>query len=904
MATRKLATYRSKRDFSKTTEPSGELAVGRSGRLRFVIQKHAARRLHYDLRLELDGVFKSWAVTKRPSLDPKVKRLAVEVEDHPLDYGDFEGTIPEGQYGGGTVQLWDRGYWEPEGSRSTQAMLRNGSLRFKLDGERLHGGWVLVRMRNDRSNGRRQNWLLNKHRDALERPGGATDAADDERSVASGRTMAEIAAGKGRRPTPFMLKAAQYRADAVWNSNRNEATASTVGDDPPPHGKHSPRLPGFIPPQLCVLRDRPPAGQGWAHEIKFDGYRMQLRVEAGKSSLRTRGGLDWTARLVSLARLGTTLPDCIIDGELVALDRNGAPDFAALQAALAGGDTGALIFFAFDLLFAAKEDLRSLPLVDRKRRLQALLAQYPRAAGAVRYVEHFASAGDAVLRSACRMSLEGIVSKELTSSYRSGRRGQSWIKSRCRAGHEVVIGGWTETRGRLRSLLVGAHQGTRLCYLATVTSGLAGRGGSKLRAQLTSQEATTSPFAGRNAPRRAPGTHWAKAVLVAEVEFTGWSREGLVREAALKGLREDKEAADVRVEKPAKVAPLDLVGPGRGPTATKRASVRSRSKAHESDSRVVMGVTISNPDKRLWPATRAGDDAITKLELARYYEAVGPWMMEHIRGRPCSIIRAPEGIGGERFFQRHAMPGTSSLIELVKVAGDRKPYLQIDRVEGLAAVAQVAAVELHPWNCAPGNPEVPGRFVFDLDPAPDVPFDRVIAAATELRARLEKLGLVAFCKTTGGKGLHVVTPFSLADTANIGWPEAKALAREICLRMAADSPGKYLLSMAKKDRGGRIFLDYLRNDRMATAVAPLSTRARAGAPVSMPLDWSQLKKGLDPMRYTLRSAPPLLARANAWKDYCECERPLLDALKRVAFGPQAARAQLRRAAGSSSPSSV
>jgi bifunctional non-homologous end joining protein LigD len=374
---------------------------------------------------------------------------------------------------------------------------------------------------------------------------------------------------------------------------------------------------------------------------------------------------------------------------------------------------------------------------------------------------------------------------------------------------------------------------------------------------------------------------------VAEVEFTGWTKDGLVREAALKDLREDKPAAEVKVERPAKVATPDLGGPLRRSTPAAGDSRRRQSKADKSESPVVMGVTISNPDKPLWPATK-GSEAITKLELARYYETVGSWMLEHIRGRPCSIIRAPDGIGGERFFQRHAMLGTSSLIELVKVSGDRKPYLQIDRVEALAAVAQVAAVELHPWNCAPGNPELPGRFVFDLDPAPDVAFDRVIEAASELRARLAKLGLVGFCKTTGGKGLHVVVPFSLADAPKIGWPEVKTLAREICVRMAADSPKKYLMTMAKKERTGRIFLDYLRNDRMATAVAPLSPRGRPGAPVSMPIDWAQVKKGLDPLRYTVRSAPSLLARSTAWKDYCQGERSLLEARKRVTSGSKAA----------------
>jgi bifunctional non-homologous end joining protein LigD len=891
VATRKLSTYRKKRDFTKTAEPSGELPVKSSKQLRFVIQKHAARRLHYDLRLELDGVFKSWAVTRGPSLTPQDKRLAVEVEDHPLDYGDFEGTIPQGQYGGGTVQLWDRGYWLPVGDLSAEEQLRKGELKFLLAGERLQGSWVIVRMKHDRTGGKRTSWLLIKHRDEFARDAAATqELIDEDASVASGRKMSDIAAGKGRAPKPFMLDSRKLaRADAIWHSQESEPIAPVAKPAPKSKSKKSSaKVPAFFAPELCKLVERPPNGDDWAHEAKLDGYRMQLRVADHEATLKTRKGLDWTDKFQPIAELAAKFPNCIIDGEVAALDANGAPDFAALQAALSDGNVEDLVLFAFDLLYLVDADVRKLPLRERKTLLKQLLdSQQLRTNSLIRYVDHFEAPANAVLESACRMNLEGIISKRVDAPYRSGRSGD-WTKAKCRAGHEVVIGGWTHESGQLRSLLVGVHRNSHLVPVGRVGTGFSRDKAQMLMQRLEPLASDQSPFTGPNAPRGGRDVQWVKPQLVAEIEFAGWTGSGNVRQAAFKGLRADKPAREVVAEHPAAAEETAMKKP-----APKRAR-KPGGAARNDEPNVVMGVPISKPDKPLWPA--AGDGKpVTKLDLARYYESVGEWLMRHIEGRPCSIIRAPDGIGGQRFFQRHAMKGTSNLLTLTRVAGDHEPYLQIDRIEGLAAVAQSAAAELHPWNCEPFQPEVPGRLVFDLDPSPEVSFDAVIAAARELKERLEALGLITFCKTTGGKGLHVVTPLAPQKRSKLHWPEAKAFAQAVCARMVEDSPDRYLLNMAKKQRTGKIFLDYLRNDRMSTAVAPLSPRLREGAPVSMPLRWPQVKAGLDPTRYTIRTAPALIAKSKAWEDYCEAVRPLEPAIRKL-VGPQPKRS--RRSADS------
>jgi bifunctional non-homologous end joining protein LigD len=864
-----LSTYRAKRDFTKTEEPSGARQVTPSDRLRFVIQKHAATRLHYDLRLELDGVFKSWAVTRGPSLDPHDKRLAVEVEDHPLDYGDFEGTIPKGQYGGGTVQLWDRGFWAPEPGVEPHQALKKGDLKFVMEGERMHGGWVLARMKR-RPGEKRDNWLLIKHKDEAAKPGDEDALLADDRSVASGRAMAKIAAGEGARPKPFMLAdAAPAASDAVWKTRKN--AASTAAASPKVTKKPAAKtpaatskpaaMPRFVEPELCQSQDRPPAGAGWAHEIKFDGYRLQLRIEDGKAALLTRKGLDWTHRFPALAKDAAALPGALIDGEVVALNDHGAPDFPALQAALSDEQTDNLIFFAFDLMFADGEDLRPLPLSERKARLKALLGDHAR----LRYVEHFTQGGEAVLQSACRMELEGVISKKLDAPYRSGRSG-AWVKSKCRGGHEVVLGAWSSNGGQFRSLIAGVYRGGKLVHVGRIGTGYGQDKLKTLLPMLKAHAADKSPFAERLPHGGGDQIHWLKPDLVAEIQFAGFTGDGAIRQASFKGLREDKPAKEVEAERPEPPKTAELAAP------------RANAPA------VVMGVTLSKPHKPLWPHAAADTAPVTKLDLARYFETAAGWIMPHIQGRPCSVIRIPEGIEGERFFQRHAMKGGSPLFDYVEVTGDHQPYLEIDRAEALIAAAQIAAVELHPWNCAPNRPDQPGRLVFDLDPAPDVAFDQVVQSARDLADLLREIGLEPFCKTTGGKGLHVVTPLAAPKSGGPDWPTAKTFAQAVCRRLADDAPDSYVLTMSKAKRTGRIFLDYLRNDRMATAVAPYSPRAREGAPVSMPLKWTQVRKGLDPMTYTVRTVPALRAKGDPWEGYEAAAKPLKAAIGKLAKG--------------------
>ena len=857
-----LDTYKAKRDFKATPEPKGRKGPARRRALTYLIQRHAATRLHYDFRIEADGVLKSWAVTKAPSRDPAVKRLAVEVEDHPLDYGSFEGTIPSGNYGAGTVQMWDRGAWEPQHPETLEADFKKGSVKMTLHGERLQGGWALVRLKADRGKpSKRNNWLLIKEKDEYAVPGEGDANMEIDASVATGRSLAEIAEGKKQ-----------------WTSSKPVAKAGPKKPQPKARETALKKPSAFLPIQLCKVADHPPGGAGWAHEIKFDGYRVQIATGGGKARLYTRRGHDWSAKFPEVVADAASWPDGVVDGELCALDADHMPDFSALQAAIADGKTGGLVFFAFDLLTEGAEDLRTLPLSHRKARLQAHIDRIAKSAGKrIRYVDHFATTGQAVLESACRMDLEGVISKKLDAPYAAGRS-STWLKSKCRGRDEVVIGGWSSECGtRFRSLLVGVRERDGLRYLGRVGTGYSQPLLKTLLPALKKAAADRSPFTGKAAPRGGESIHWVRPVLVAELEHGGYTESGSLRQAAFKGLREDKTAGDV-TERPQ--APTKAGKSGKSDAAAAPLHVPGEPPPRAGKAKtVVAGVTISNPDKVLWPAVD-GRPAITKADLARYYEMAAARLLPHVADRPVSIIRAPDGITGQTFFQRHAMPGSNPRLKLIDVH-ERKPYVAVEDVGGLVAVGQSGGLELHPWGCRPGDPETPEQVTFDLDPDEGLDFDDVIAAAKVVKAELEGLGLTPFVKTTGGKGLHVVVPIRADGRSRIEWDQCKAFAKAVSERIRAADPDRFTTTLAKKARGGKIFLDYLRNGRMATAVAPWSPRARPGAGIAFPLSWGQVKRGLDPRAFTLHDAAALLKKPDPWKDFRAAETSLRPALKKL-----------------------
>jgi bifunctional non-homologous end joining protein LigD len=863
MASRRelLKRYDAKRDFSKTPEPSGREAAALPDNF-FVVQKHAASRLHYDFRLALDGVLKSWAVTKGPSLDPRTRRLAVHVEDHPMSYGDFEGIIPQGQYGGGTVMVWDRGTWEP--LEDPHEGYRAGKLKFRLHGEKLQGGWTLVRMR-PRNGERRDNWLLIKEQDEAAHPGAVDELTEREaQSVATGRSLDEIARDRDRvhqsnraEPAPPEQPKAARKTPPAAKPKPARRRKAAVGGDP---------LPDFVPPELATRVEHPPAGEGWLHEVKLDGYRALCRIEAGKARILTRTGLDWTERFAPLAAAAAALPvaTAMIDGEIVVLAESGVSSFADLQAALKAGELHKLLFFAFDLLHLDGRDLRGEPLEARKARLKPLVAGLGEASG-WRYSEHFDSDAALFYRQVCRLNFEGMVSKRRDAPY-AGGRGRDWLKAKCRQQQELVIAGYTEpteaARG-LASLLLGYYEDGKLVYAGRVGTGFTDRSGTELRRRLDAIRRDSPPYA-RIARADARDARWVEPKLVAAVEFATWTADRKVRQASFQGLREDKPAAEVRREvpvpapdeAPAEDAPTKARAKRRAKTPPKApAKAASRPRA-QGDS--FAGIAISHPDRVVYEG-----QGVTKRDLAAYYDAIAGWVLPEAGERPLSLVRCPAGPGRSCFFQKHGREGFSERIREVMIAekSGTKPYLVVVDATGLVSLVQMGVLEIHPWGSRADDIEHPDRIVMDLDPAEDVPWTRLVAAARELKQRLSGLGLESFLKTTGGKGLHVVAPIDRRHH----WDTVKAFAKGLADAMAADAPGDYVAVMSKARRRGRIFVDYLRNGRGATAIAPYSTRARPGATVATPLAWDELTDDLAPAAFTVATVPERLA-ARGFRD--------------------------------------
>jgi bifunctional non-homologous end joining protein LigD len=803
-----IETYNAKRDFTKTKEPKGR--AGKTKGDSFVVQKHDASRLHWDFRLELDGVLKSWAVPKGPSLDPGQNRLAMRTEDHPLDYGTFEGTIPKGEYGGGTVMLWDRGRWVPEPGKDPNKTIEEGHLHFRLEGERMHGDWVMFRLKG-KPGDRSEPWMLKKVTDEFaNREQG--DALVDEcvTSVTTGRTMAEIASGSD-----------------VWRSNRGGQKGGRAkkkaGLDPPP----------FMEPQLATLIDEVPTGNDWLHEYKYDGYRLLIATGEGSATAWTRNGKDWSDKFRSLVRAASKLPaGCMLDGEAVALGKNGKPDFQLLQSTLKGGDAD-LAYYAFDLLVDQGEDITKLPNLERKERLAALLKGV---SPPLLYGDHVVGKGEALFNAICAEKGEGIISKKASAPYR-GTRTRCWLKIKCIQRQEFVIVGWSESDKRrgFRSLLLAVNEGGELTYAGKVGTGF----NAKLIDELMDRMA---PLAIDKAPVEVPradrkGAHWIKPELVAEIAFTEFTTDGVLRHPSFIGLREDKTAKQVVRETPTKL--------------------RSSAKKGEHPTSESFGIKISNPDRVIYP-----EGNLTKGALADYYAAIDPLIMVDAARRPMTLIRCPQGRSKKCFFQKHDAGTMGEHVKHVPVQekkGEVQDYLYFDDIRGLLACVQMGTIEFHGWGSRIDPLEYPDRLVFDLDPDVGLDFAKVKDAAVRLRALLGDLGLTTFPLLSGGKGIHVVVPLD----ASRDWPTVKSFAERFTRAIAQAEPEMFTANIRKVERKGRIFLDWLRNQRGATAVMPYSARAREGAPVSAPVAWEELDRFEGGNHFSIKDVDELLDRASS-----------------------------------------
>jgi len=884
-----IRTYRAKRDFTRTQEPPpGKPRAGTHAPI-FVVQKHQAHRagLHYDFRLEHDGVLWSWAVRKGPSLDPSVKHIAAHVEDHPLDYADFQGTIPDGQYGAGAVEVWDRGTWEPV--NDPDKGMHKGELTFVLHGTRLNGRFHLVRLKpRPGTRGKADNWLLFKGHDDAERAGADADAIEQA------------------TPAPKPAKADPARLARYGQVKRARPDAT----EPPASGAKRAKLPQTQPPQLAALVDDAPETGDWLNEIKFDGYRLLCWIDHGQARLVTRNGNDWTARLPAVAKAVAALDvdTALLDGELVALDKDGISSFHTLQDALSAGKDNTLFLYAFDLLHLDGWDLRPCALVDRKRLLHGLDAWR----GMLRYSDHQAGEAAALLRHACEMKLEGIICKQANAPYQPGR-GHGWLKVKCRGREEFVVLGWTPPQGS-RSGLGALHLGYydaqhRLHYAGGVGTGFSETELAALRRRLDTLADDPAPGLLVAGDVLDKTINWVRPELVVEVEYATWSGSGRVRQAVFLGLREDKAAAEVvrevanpeaersplnpRTGRAGRTQPRPAANPASDPSAPSaaghdshagaraiahggmskgprpRAAAARRSNAivtagkPKARNATLEGITITHPDRELWPG-------VSKQQLAEYWQAVAEHALEGVARRPLAIVRCPEGIGGEHFFQKHGHGHLPDAIRTGEASG--QPYLAIDDIHGLIALAQVSAIELHAWGATEADPLHPDHIVFDLDPGEGLAFAEVTRAATDVRDRLDQLGLRSFCRTTGGKGLHVVVP--LAPKAH--WDEVKPFCRAFAETLSQEQSDRFLATVKKIDRRGRILIDWLRNGLGATAVASFSPRARPGATVAMPLSWDDVTENLDPSRFTLDTVPRLLAqrRSDPWAEFAATQQTL------------------------------
>jgi bifunctional non-homologous end joining protein LigD len=871
-----LREYKRKRNFRRTSEPEPKLAK-RQGRS-YVIQKHAASHLHYDFRLELDGVLKSWAVPKGPSLDPSVKRLAMHVEDHPVKYGDFEGIIPEGEYGGGTVMLWDRGTWEPVGDPHTS--YRTGKFKFKLHGEKLRGGWMLAK-RSRSTTGKDNEWFLFKERDEEARTDGRQIVDDQPLSIASGRDLDQIAVDQ----------------DKVWRSNRTNGKlsakpkraamkrktrkAKSIEVPSGLQGAKRSAMPRRVEAQLATLAKEAPNGDQWVHEIKFDGYRMLCRVQDGKAQFISRNQKNWTTDLDYLSQVAARLPvkQAILDGEVVAFKADGATDFQALQNVFSEGRVHELVYYVFDVLYLNGIDLRGVPLTERKALLEEIVSAAD-SQTAIRFSEHFVGNGPQFFQKAAKLGLEGIICKLADRPYVGGRS-TDWLKVKANQREEFVIGGFTDpgVRGGFGALLLGYYNPEReLVYAGKVGTGFTDALLESLRKRLDAMVQKESPFVDVRRPvGEAKGAHWVRPQLVAQIAFTEWTRGGHLRHPSFLGLREDKVASSVKRDKALKASEAQEVKSAKRAAKSKpakRGNKPATFQATENGEGLLAGVRITNPDKVLF-----GEGKITKLELAQYYLSIARWILPHVANRPLSLVRCPEGAGKKCFFQKHPGVGTPETIRLVPVKEKDKTrdYLIVDKIEDLVSLAQIGALEIHVWGSQADKLEFPDRMFFDLDPDPTVPWGRVVESTHQIRAFLEEVGLKSFVKTTGGKGLHVVVPLQRRHD----WDEVKGFSKAIAELIERVDPKRYTSNMSKAARTGKIFVDYLRNGRTATAIAAFSTRAKPRASVSVPLSWDELTPDIHSDTFTIRNLPERLDSLNKdpWARIGSIKQSLTKAIK-------------------------